>query len=122
MTKTSIMSFDCHNRSIGRFFNRLDTLLKEFVVRITSAARKCRLSVVRNKLPIPLTVSKTLPSFVSHKENDLEVTYEYLGQYRHDGKIWCMNIFAKNDEDAKARAAKLGEFELLGRLCERGEI
>jgi hypothetical protein len=43
-------------------------------------------------------------------------TKEYVCEYYHDGRWWCLNIHAKDDKDAEARVAKLGNLRLLGEL------
>ena len=40
---------------------------------------------------------------------------EYCCQYRFDGALQCLDIWAKSDEDAEARVAALGCLELLGK-------
>lgn len=41
---------------------------------------------------------------------------EYVGRYYHDGKWWGLNITARDWSDAEARAAKLGNLQILGEL------
>jgi hypothetical protein len=40
----------------------------------------------------------------------------YACRYYHDGKWWALDLVAKNDEDAEARARKLGNLQLLGEV------
>ena len=41
---------------------------------------------------------------------------EFVCRYYHNGSWWSLNITAKDWGDAEARAAKLGNLQLLGEL------
>ena len=42
---------------------------------------------------------------------------EYCGEYLHNGKIWALNIFADDDQDARKRLASIRDsFVILGEL------
>jgi lysozyme family protein len=43
-------------------------------------------------------------------------TKEFCCQYYHDGTWWCLNLQAYDEEDAEARARKLGNLQVLGEL------
>src|SRR2546423_96649 len=43
-------------------------------------------------------------------------TKPYCCRYYHDGGWWGLEIHAFDDDDAQARAAKLGNLQLLGEL------
>jgi hypothetical protein len=40
----------------------------------------------------------------------------YTCRYYHDGKWWALDLMAQNEEDAEARARKLGNLQLLGEV------
>jgi hypothetical protein len=40
----------------------------------------------------------------------------YACRYYHGGKWWTLDLIAENDEDAQARANKLGNLQLLGEI------
>lgn len=40
----------------------------------------------------------------------------FVCRYYHDGKWWALDITAKDAADAAARAAKLGNLQVLGEL------
>jgi hypothetical protein len=48
--------------------------------------------------------------------NDSAAWKTYVCRYYHDGKWWELDLMAQNDEDAEARARKLGNLQLLGEL------
>jgi hypothetical protein len=37
-------------------------------------------------------------------------------RYYHDGKWWALDLVAQSDDDAQARAKKLGNLQLLGEV------
>jgi hypothetical protein len=41
---------------------------------------------------------------------------KYACRYYHDGKWWTLDLIAENEEDAQARANKLGNLQLLGEV------
>lgn len=38
---------------------------------------------------------------------DVDGFHRYLFSYRHDGQTWCFEVYAKSEEDAKARLARI---------------
>jgi hypothetical protein len=48
--------------------------------------------------------------------NDSAAWKTYVCRYYHDGKWWTLDLTAQSDEDAEARARKLGNLQLLGEL------